>query len=54
MVLEYCDAGSLDDLNTLYGLRESEIAYVANEILKALHFLHSIPLLHRSLFFSTN
>ena len=46
-VMEYCNSGNLVDLISITELKESEMAYIAREVLKGLAFLHSKNRMHR-------
>lgn len=46
--MEYCQAGSIDDLIKQSGpLDEKSVAYVLSELLLALEYLHSERKIHR-------
>jgi len=53
MVMEYMHFGSLADLVELYPqnirFTESEIAYVLNELLNALNYIHNVHCIHRDI-----
>lgn len=48
-VVEYCDAGNLVDLIPVSVMKEPEIAYICQEILNGLNFLHENNRMHRDL-----
>ena len=49
MFIEFCDGGALDSIiiDLEKGLTESQIAYVARQILIALDHLHRCRVIHR-------
>jgi serine/threonine protein kinase len=51
LLLEYCDGGALDSimLELEHGLSESQIAYVASQLITALSYLHECKVIHRDL-----
>lgn len=49
IVMEYCDGGNLVDIIPVATMKESEIAYITREVLKALEYLHSHNRMHRDL-----
>eukprot|EP01099_Mayorella_cantabrigiensis_P005390 TRINITY_DN430_c0_g1_i2.p1 TRINITY_DN430_c0_g1~~TRINITY_DN430_c0_g1_i2.p1 ORF type:complete len:382 (-),score=92.76 TRINITY_DN430_c0_g1_i2:16-1161(-) len=49
VVMEFLEGGTLTEAVKLFTFEESQIAYVAREMLKALDFLHEKQLIHRDL-----
>jgi serine/threonine protein kinase len=49
MVLEYMEGGTLSEAKEGHDFNESEVAYVAREILTGISFLHTNHLIHRDL-----
>jgi len=47
MVMEFLEGGTLSDARRAHEFQESEIAYVAKELLKAIAHIHSRHLVHR-------
>ncbi|EGG23103.1 protein serine/threonine kinase [Cavenderia fasciculata] len=47
--MEFMEGGTLSEASSQYPFQESNIAYVAREILVALHYLHSNGFVHRDL-----
>jgi len=48
--MEFCEAGTLQQLIKGYQLDEWEICYVSKQLLKAIHFLHEQNYIHRFVF----
>jgi len=48
MVMEYCDAGTLKQLLVME-LSETQIAYIIQQILKGIEYIHSIKKIHRDI-----
>ncbi|EFA85043.1 putative protein serine/threonine kinase [Heterostelium album PN500] len=49
MIMEFLEGGSLREATNNFNFCEARIAYIAREILKGIHFLHSNQLCHRDL-----
>lgn len=49
IINEFIDGGTLSEIVKCHKFKESHIAYVAREILKALHYLHSKGYVHRDI-----
>jgi len=49
VVMEFMEGGTLTEASKCFCFSESQIAYVAREVLKALSFLHKHHLIHRDL-----
>jgi serine/threonine protein kinase len=49
IVMEFLDGGTLHEAIKVHQFSERHIAYIAREVLQALHYLHSNKLVHRDL-----
>ncbi|EGC39115.1 hypothetical protein DICPUDRAFT_148117 [Dictyostelium purpureum] len=49
IAMEFMEGGTLAEASSQYPFQESNIAYVAREVLQGLAYLHSIQLVHRDL-----
>lgn len=49
VIMEFMEGGTLTEATNLYSFDESQISYVAREILKGLEFLHSKEFMHSDL-----
>ncbi|XP_038066509.1 mitogen-activated protein kinase kinase kinase kinase 5-like isoform X2 [Patiria miniata] len=50
IAMEYCGGGSLQDIYHMTGhLAEDQIAYVCQETLNGLHYLHTLNMMHRDI-----
>jgi len=49
MIMEFLEGGTLADAIAAWKFKEKQVAYIARELLKGIHHLHSNQLVHRDL-----